>query len=239
VAYAREKLLANKKRYRLKHHAHIRAHAKEHYVKNAERIKASVKQYKSDNLEAVRDSAKRSYAKHRGTVRARKKQRYLQNRDKVLERNKVWRLTNVEKVKLGRKRHYVQNRQKVNAAISKYKKRRMQIDPAFKLRDRLCKRVQFALKRCLAGAKARKATGSMKLIGADIDWLMAWLEVQFKPGMTWENYGSVWHADHVQPCASFDLTDHQQQKLCFHWTNLQPLFAEENLAKGAKWKVAA
>lgn len=208
-------------------------------MKNAERIKASVKQYKSDNSEAVRDSAKRFYAKHRGTVRAREKQRYLQSRNKVLERNKRWRVKNREAIHAYRKRHYAANRQKVNTAISKYKKRRMQIDPGFKLRDRLCKRVQFALKRYLVGAKARKATGSMKLIGADMDWLMAWLEVQFKLGMTWENYGSVWHVDHVQPCASFDLNDSQQQKLCFHWTNLQPLFAEENLAKGAKWKEAA
>jgi hypothetical protein len=52
--------------------------------------------------------------------------------------------------------------------------------------------------------------------------------------MTWENYGPVWHVDHIRPCASFDLTDPAQQRECFHFSNLQPLFAAENLAKGDK-----
>ncbi len=54
--------------------------------------------------------------------------------------------------------------------------------------------------------------------------------------MTWENYGPVWHVDHIRPCAKFDLTDHDQQRACFHWTNLQPLFAKDNLQKNAKFQ---
>ena len=49
-------------------------------------------------------------------------------------------------------------------------------------------------------------------------------------GMTWENYGE-WHLDHMRPCASFNLEDPEEQKKCFHWTNLQPLWAKDNLAK--------
>ncbi len=61
------------------------------------------------------------------------------------------------------------------------------------------------------------------------------LEKQFKEGMTWENHGLYgWHIDHIIPCASFDLTDLEQQKKCFHYTNLQPLWAKENLIKGVK-----
>ena len=54
---------------------------------------------------------------------------------------------------------------------------------------------------------------------------------QFREGMTLENHGPVWHIDHIRPCASFDLTDKAQAAACFHYSNLQPLFAEENLAK--------
>lgn len=53
--------------------------------------------------------------------------------------------------------------------------------------------------------------------------------------MDWENYGKVWQVDHVRPCASFDLTNPEQQRSCFHWTNLQPLFVHENLIKGSSW----
>jgi hypothetical protein len=56
--------------------------------------------------------------------------------------------------------------------------------------------------------------------------------------MTWDNYGPVWHVDHKRPCASFDFSDPVQQRLCWHWTNLQPLFAAENLSKGDKWEMA-
>ena len=49
--------------------------------------------------------------------------------------------------------------------------------------------------------------------------------------MTWDNYGSYWHVDHIIPCCKFDLTDPEQQLKCFHYTNLQPLEATANLRK--------
>ena len=76
----------------------------------------------------------------------------------------------------------------------------------------------------------------MQLIDCTIEALKHWLSYQFAPGMTWDNYGE-WHIDHVRPCASFDLTDPEQQKQCFHWTNLQPLWAEDNLKKSHKWRM--
>jgi hypothetical protein len=58
--------------------------------------------------------------------------------------------------------------------------------------------------------------------------------------MTWENHGRYgWHIDHIRPCASFDLADPEQQRKCFHYTNLQPLWASENMRKGDKWEPVA
>ena len=58
------------------------------------------------------------------------------------------------------------------------------------------------------------------------------IEIQFKEGMSWENHSlNGWHIDHIIPCASFDLTDPDQQKKCFHYTNLQPLEKIENIKK--------
>jgi hypothetical protein len=54
--------------------------------------------------------------------------------------------------------------------------------------------------------------------------------------MTWDNYGKYgWHLDHIKPCSSFNLKDPEQQLQCFHWSNQQPLWAKDNLSKGAKW----
>jgi hypothetical protein len=98
--------------------------------------------------------------------------------------------------------------------------------------------LRSALIRSLKQCKAKKAGSALKHIGCDTDWLIAWLESQFKPGMNWDNWGNgqgKWQVDHIRPCASFDLNDPEEQKLCFHWTNLQPLWAFENLSKGRKW----
>lgn len=76
----------------------------------------------------------------------------------------------------------------------------------------------------------RKAMPTMQLVGCTVAQLRAHLERQFKPGMTWDNLGA-WHIDHIKPCASFDLSDPDQQRACFHYTNLQPLWARENLSK--------
>ena len=84
--------------------------------------------------------------------------------------------------------------------------------------------------------KAR-ASKTKQLLGCSVDDLREHLEKKFTRGMHWGNYGA-WHIDHIRPCASFDLTDPEQQKVCFHFSNLQPLWAAENVSKGAKWKEA-
>jgi hypothetical protein len=66
------------------------------------------------------------------------------------------------------------------------------------------------------------------------------LESQFKEGMSWSNYGKQkdnrldsWEIDHIIPISTFDLTDEDQQRKCWHYTNLQPLWAIDNLQKRA------
>lgn len=99
-----------------------------------------------------------------------------------------------------------------------------------KLTSRLRRRVRHAL------ARKAKSKGTLKLLGCDGETLMKHLESLFKPGMSWLNRGSVWHIDHIRPCATFDLLKVSEQRKCFHYTNLQPLFAKENLKKGKKWE---
>jgi len=68
------------------------------------------------------------------------------------------------------------------------------------------------------------------LLGCSVTELMEHLAWKFEKGMTWDNYGE-WHIDHIIPCAFFDLDDQEQQKMCFHYTNLQPLWGTDNVRK--------
>ena len=87
----------------------------------------------------------------------------------------------------------------------------------------------------IRASSTTKAYKSINLLGCDIPQVKAHIESLWLPGMTWDNWSRTgWHIDHIRPCASFDLTDPEQQRQCFHYTNLQPLWAADNLRKGAK-----
>lgn len=114
-----------------------------------------------------------------------------------------------------------------NARRGRHARAQYKNDPAFKVKCNLRSRLGMALK----GLGAKKSGPTFDLLGCSVEEWMQHLESQFRPGMTWENYGPVWHVDHIKPCAAFNLLDPEQQRLCFSWTNTQPLFAEENLRK--------
>lgn len=107
-----------------------------------------------------------------------------------------------------------------------YHKERRKTDPAFRVLSILRNRVNHAL-----NGRAKTAR-TVQLIGCSVEELMEHIERQFTPGMSWANLGE-WEVDHRAPCASFDLLDPEQQKRCFHWSNLQPLWKVHNRAKGS------
>lgn len=102
--------------------------------------------------------------------------------------------------------------------------------PKYKLAHNIRSRLRKALK-----GKSREK-GIFTILGCSLDQLKIHLEYKFQPGMTWENYGE-WHIDHIRPLSSFDLTDPSQLKLAGHFSNLQPLWAHENISKGDKYEL--
>ncbi|MBC8306033.1 MAG: hypothetical protein H8E55_61010 [Pelagibacterales bacterium] len=112
----------------------------------------------------------------------------------------------------------------------KYLERRKK-DPAFKILTILRGRIRQALK------GYNKSNLTVKLLGCRIEEFWIHLEKKFTKDMTRENHGE-WHVDHIIPCASFDLSKPEEQAKCFHYTNLQPLWAMDNLKKGdRKWNI--
>ena len=126
-----------------------------------------------------------------------------------------------------RKEYYKKNKKKINKQITEYQIKKYKNNPEFKLKKLLRGRLYHALK----SQKAKKSNRTLKLTGCSLSFLVGYLEGKFKDKMTWENYGE-WHVDHIIPVSSFNLLDEEEQKKCFNYKNLQPLWAEENLSKG-------
>lgn len=139
------------------------------------------------------------------------------HRKEKVEYDKKYRLKNKEK-------NTIQHR-----IINRLKRKN---DPTFRLIENIRGRARRAIKHGF-GEKAYK---TKELLGCDWETIKQHLESQFTEGMTWDNYGE-WHIDHIRPCASFNLTDPEQQKECFNYTNLQPLWAEDNLKKGNSYAI--
>jgi hypothetical protein len=104
---------------------------------------------------------------------------------------------------------------------------RKKVDPTFKLLKSLRSRIKSAIK------SGKKCASTVELLGCTLSFARQHIEAQFQDGMTWDNHGE-WHIDHKVPCASFNLFEASEQRKCFHYTNLQPLWAEENLSKSDK-----
>ena len=137
--------------------------------------------------------------------KARKKNSKILN-----ERTRLWRLKNKEKVRIDG---------------WAYRKNKLQNDINYKLATILRSQISKVLKH------NSKSKSTIKLLGCEIIDFKQHLKSHFQCGMSWSNYGK-WHIDHIRPCASFDLSKPSQQRKCFHYTNLQPLWAHDNLCKG-------
>lgn len=113
-------------------------------------------------------------------------------------------------------------------------KERMKTDQQFAMQNRLRYRLRHVID--AVGDKKYKYASAPKLVGCDIATLEKHIESLFTEGMTWELFmnGEI-HIDHIKPCVLFNLTDFQQQKECFHYTNLQPLWKKDNMSKNATY----
>jgi len=181
--------------------------------------KEKKKQWRLDNKEYNKQYQKQYYLDNREKIKQQKKQYRLDNREKIKQQKKQYYLDNKEK----RKQYNLDNKEKRNL----YLKNKLKTDPIFKI----IKYQRIRMRQVLKGESKCKST--IELLGCSAEYCWNHLEQQFKPGMTKDNYG-LWHVDHITPCISFDLNDPEQQKICFHYTNLQPLWAIDNIKKGAK-----
>ena len=183
------------------------------YIKNREdRIKKS-KDYKIQNKE------------HNKII---DKQRYSRQRETKLAYQKEQRLNKPEYMK----NYRINKKKRIRQVTNAWKKHKLKTDLNFKLKQNIKTRIISVLK------GTSKSENTAKLLGCSIDKFIMYLEAQFwkDERIDWITYGPRgWHLDHIRPCASFDLTDPEQQKICFHYTNMQPLWWKDNIAKADKY----
>jgi hypothetical protein len=133
----------------------------------------------------------------------------------------------LKKLKEYSKKSRQKRKTKINENNKKYYHYKYNNDINYKIRILLRGRFQKAVSR------NSKQTSVLNLIGCTIEELKIYISKKFLVDMSWENYGK-WHIDHIKPCSSFDLTKLSEQQKCFHYSNLQPLWAKDNIKKSNK-----
>lgn len=232
----------------------IREYGRRYYLKNKEMIREKTDVWKAANRNATCEMTKRSQAKHPEKVAARRIRYRAENRERLLAEAKAYREKNREALNEQNRLHQLRKRgrtpeqaeawkaerarvqatglkwsQRNKEWVRTYSRIRLKTNPHFAMKVRLCARMYAWFRK----SGSRKSIRTRELIGIDYEGFVAHIEALFQPGMSWENR-SEWHLDHILPCASFDLTDVDQQKVCFNYKNIQPLWAMDNMKKGDK-----
>lgn len=153
-------------------------------------------------------------AEHKTEKTARGAARYAADKERILAINAAY---------------AIEHREEISTRKAAREVERRKTDPQFKLAKNLRARLHAAIK------NSQKRGSAVRDLGCTIEELKVYLESKFLPGMTWENWGKgpdKWNIDHIRPLASFDLEDRTQFLVANHYTNLQPLWAVDNLKKG-------
>lgn len=179
------------------------------------------------------------------------KQYWEKTKDKQKQRNKEWREDNKEYIKQKQKEWRKQNgkefdkkqwqkrkydesyKQKHNEYKKVWCRNKRKYDNDYRVRYNTSRRIREILS--LNGLKKDQST--VKYTGCSLSRLMSHLEKQFQDGMSWNNYGKIWHIDHIIPCTAFDVSRELQKRMCFYYKNLQPLWSNENIKKSNTYDV--
>ncbi len=160
--------------------------------------------------------------------------KYMSDEEKKAHKNKI------NRELYHKTKHILKEQKKAYRQTEEYKQRikdthnlRKQTDIEYVLKRRLRFRVRHAITAIQNGKFKNKST--LELLGCDLTFFKKYIEDKFCDGMSWERMSEI-HIDHIKPCAKFDLTKEEEQKKCFHYTNLQPLWAVDNHIKNAKYE---
>ena len=198
-----------------------------YYKENKDRIILQIKNYRESNADSFKAKTKKYYDDNKDKILARQKEYYKDNKEKINVQKKKWYKANKCKISTQKKQYGEINRKKLSAYQIEYVKQRLQTDALFKLKANLRTRTYAAFKK----KGYSKNTKTHKMLGVDWETAKKHIERQFTKGMNWSNHGE-WHIDHIIPLASAN-TEQRLKELC-HYSNLQPMWASDNISKSDK-----
>jgi hypothetical protein len=239
-----DKVKKKKSEHYINNKSNILERQKQYVANNIDVIKDRQKKYRHYNIEKIRQKDREYQQKNTEKIKQYCKARYFNNKEAFKKRNKLYRENRTpEQITAKRiydKQYREENKEKIKEQrnLAKYKTRernriynrtKSATDIKFRLLKNLRSRVHVALKRGV------RSESTKQLLGCSLDYFKEYFQSLFTDGMTWDKYmkGEI-HIDHIIPCSKFDLTKIEEQRLCFHYSNLQPLWQLDNLIKGAK-----
>ena len=203
------------------------------------------KEYKQKNSERIKKYFRQYFRKYRKTnkskIYCKKYGRKYRKTNKRIEYHKEYAQRNKDRIKKysaeyrNRNKEYYQKWRKENKGKNKkyfreYAKEQRK-NPRFRLDQNISRKIRYSLIAKKAGRKWET------LVGYTLQDLIIHIEKQFDDKMSWQNYGSYWHIDHIVPKSWFpyETAEEQAFKNCWGLANLQPLEAKENWSKNNKW----
>ena len=200
-----------------------KAYMKKYYIKHKKQIKEYRRNYYEQHKKKIAKQMKEYGQKHKEEIAKKTQEYYLKNKEKINKQNKKYYLEHKEELRVCMKEYAQKHKKELN----EYQVKKRNNDIQRKIACNLRSRIWEALK------GETKSASTAELIGCSIKKLKQHLEKQFTKGMLWKNYGK-WHRDEIIPCAKFDLRKPSEQRKCFNWRNMQPLWAKENMSKGCR-----
>ena len=156
--------------------------------------------------------------------------RYAEKGEELRENTKKWKENNREKCDIVNREWKKNNRDKVNASQNNYRNN----NPHVKLKDNVSRGIRKVIEKMKDGGVLTKKHGALKYLGCSAEFFCDYIRSQYKDGMTDHNYGvGGWHLDHIKPCAAFDFDNEEELYECFHYTNYQPMWGDENNEKSS------
>lgn len=194
-------------------------------------LKSALDGYRYDCKECRKEYRNNNKVK----IREQQQHYYKNNKDILLQKNKNYRTDNIEKINIQRKEY--RNREEIKMHIKEKNKEYLPIKKEtikYKRKTNINFQISEILRSKIHKMIKGYKTTYQNIIGCDMYFFKEWIKYRFDENMNWNNLGKYWEIDHIIPINAFDFKNEKDIKVCFHWTNLQPLNCFENKSKSDK-----